>query len=115
MLHVGQKLWMVYNDIRRGQPREVTVTRVGRKWADIDVYKTRVAVDTLCIDPDRGLSRTGRCYLSRDAYEAETMLVQEWNDFAGRVSMGRPPQGMTVERIRELRAEFGMPPIGTTP
>lgn len=45
-LVVGMTLLYVPNDLRRGEPREVTVTKVGRKWADTSI-RLRISVTTL--------------------------------------------------------------------
>lgn len=115
MIHEGQKLWMVYRDQRLGEPREITITKIGRRWADTDVYRVRVDVNTLEVAHEqRGFSSPAQCYVSREAYEAETALRKAWDDFAHSIAIDIPPAGMTIERINELRREFrhNTPPAG---
>lgn len=52
MLQVGQQLWYVPNDSRRGEARFVTVTQVGRKWAQISPT-SRISIETLAVDAGR--------------------------------------------------------------
>lgn len=107
MIHEGQKLWMVHGDSRRSSSQEVTVTKIGRKWATIDFLRYRIDVDTLIIDGGKHQS-PGRCYVDRVAYEAERDTRNEWTDLVRRLTYSSPPAGMTVERINELRQEFGL-------
>ena len=82
------------------------MTKIGRKWAALDNYE-RIDVNTLIADGGK-YSSPGRCYITREAFEAEQALEEAWHDFQRRVSYVVPP-GMTVERIAQLREEFGMP------
>lgn len=51
MLTVGQKLWLVPMERHYGQPCEVVVTKIGRKWASISGYYrgTRIDINTLIV------------------------------------------------------------------
>lgn len=92
----GQKLWLVYNDRRYGQSREVVVSKVGRKWADIGL-RNRINVDTLIIDGDPS---PGRCYPDRDAYEQSAYRARLWDMLRDRVSRQyRAPSDLTMDDI----------------
>lgn len=66
---VGQKLWLVTDNYLIGN-LEVTVTRVGRKWAHIDWRRERFNIETGWIDG--GLySSPGKVYYSEQQYERE--------------------------------------------
>lgn len=101
----GQKLWLVYNDKRRGQSREVIVGKVGRKWADIG-RRSRIDVDTLIIDGDPS---PGRCYLDRDEYEQSAYRSRLWSMFQERVSRQyRAPSDLTTNDILSVAKILGI-------
>lgn len=107
MLTVGQELWYVPADARRhDQAQVVRVTKVGRKWADLEPsYLGRVNIKTLWLDG--GGSSPGRCWFSADEYEAAVARERLWNDFKNRLSH-YPPDGATVEWIREAAKTLGI-------
>lgn len=73
----GQKLWMVPRHRYMGEPREVTITKVGRKWLTLD-NRHRAAVDGLTLDGGEYMS-PGVCYLTRQEWEIEkTLLGNRW-------------------------------------
>jgi hypothetical protein len=109
-LTVGQKLWFVWADKRRGDPHEVTVTRIGRKWAYLDRYETyRIDSNTLAVDGGAGRSSPGHCYLSREGYEASLARNRAWNDLRKEIDRRKRPAGVTVEQIAEARRLLGLP------
>lgn len=71
-LSEGQVLWFVGNELGnfKNQVGEVTVTKVGRKWAELrskdipGLSRYRLNVETLVVD-GQGYSNPGRCFLSR--------------------------------------------------
>lgn len=105
MLTVGQKLWCVPSQ-RRGSPHEVTVEKVGRKWAYIG-YSDRIDVETLVMDGGQ-YSSPGTCYVSQKAYKDEIKLIQIWNAFRRLVDHHHIPKGITVERIQEAQKILGI-------
>lgn len=65
----GQTLWLVPSRYRHsGEPREVTITKVGRKWLTLN-NGYRAAVDGLALDGGE-YSSPGVCYLTREAWGA---------------------------------------------
>lgn len=101
MLQVGQTLWFVPRVRHLGQPQEVTVAKVGRKWAELDGRRGRIAVETLAMDGGEYAS-PGRCYLSREAWESEVALREVWRAFQRQVERrGSPPEGVTEDTIRQ--------------
>jgi hypothetical protein len=99
-LSVGQVLWLVPYDKRMGNPHEVTVTKVGRKWAEIDERHVRVNIETMaakCGDYSRGT-----CYVDRVAWEREQERQATWDKFHGAIRNSyRAPNGVTADQIRE--------------
>ena len=77
-LEVGQKLYFDphqrYYEYMRG---EVTVTKVGRKWAELSNGR-RISIETMLVDSS-GYVSIGRCWLSEDEYAAAKELAVAWN------------------------------------
>lgn len=83
-------------------PREVSVVKVGRKWAEIDIRGYRIDKDSLFID-GHGYTSPGRCYLSRDEFEASDMLEKSWSQIRGFIDRQyRVPDGLTLEKVQEI-------------
>jgi hypothetical protein len=99
----GQKLVYVPHDTRRAQPHEVTVERVGRKWAYLAGNQGRID-DALVVDGGN-YSSPGRCYGSWQEYEETTELAKAWNEFWRAIqNRHKCPDGVTVEKISRARA-----------
>lgn len=110
-LQVGQKLYFVHADPRRGtEGEEMTVTKIGRKWADTAHARGyawhKINMETLSADGGQ-YSPPGRAYLSKTDHEEETRLQDAWRVFQGLVPY-QVPAGMTLDRIKELIVEFGI-------
>jgi len=102
-LKVGQKLFFVYSDKRRGPAGDVEVTKVGRKWAELSSH---YRIDLVTLEADgAGYMSPGRCYLGREAYEAEVKLSRAWDDLRSKVSFQwGPPNGVTAGQIVDALA-----------
>jgi hypothetical protein len=114
-LVVGQKLLFVREDrlaisYQRGrnetidQATELTVERLGRKWARCGSY--RVHRYTLDVDGD-GYGSPGRCYLSREHYAAEKAADRAWRALSTKL-LHRPDNGPSAEAIRQAAALLGV-------
>ena len=78
MLTVGQELYYVPADRRYlHQAKTVQVKKVGRKWAEVDAWLGRVNIETLFVDGG-GYASPGRCWLDKEAWEAEERRRQAW-------------------------------------
>lgn len=84
MLVEGQELWFVPQQRYLGKPRFVTVTKVGRVWAQISEGGYRINKDTLAVD-GQGFTSPGKCYASRELYEAETQRQETWSDLRRKI------------------------------
>lgn len=104
MLHVGQKLWYVPNGYgnRRPDPYEVTITKVGRKWATVGESwrQERIDLETLQAD-GKGYSSPGCCYLSRELYEAEVERQALWSILTRKIQHTRCPDEIGIEDIKQ--------------
>jgi hypothetical protein len=101
----GQTLWYVP---RHGEPREVTVEKIGRRWAtlvDVGGWRPgRMDIKTMWLDDGAGYSSPGRCYLSREAHETAQRISKLWNALARRVSPAGIQSGVTEAAILEAAA-----------
>lgn len=107
----GQKLWWVPQRNRHAQAKEVTVTKVGRKWAQLDNHE-RIDLETLVADSGQ-YSPSGCCYLSRDECEQEKALAQAWSKLKRDLQYGRNPDGVTIGDIEAARKLLGIADAGT--
>lgn len=104
----GDKLYRIPTMRHGGNEREVTVTKVGRKWASLNNGE-RCLVDgePFGCHPEDGGEYTSRAdyWPSREAYQAVRDLKQAWERFRQLVDSypNRPPEGITVENIRYVR------------
>lgn len=101
-LFAGQVLLYVPHDLRRAAPYEVTVTKVGRKWAEIS-GRNRIDVKTLALDA-RGYSSPGRCWRSLAEYEADKALQEAWREL--RQLMDKQwyvPDGVGLNQIKNAK------------
>jgi hypothetical protein len=105
-LTVGQTLWYVPRELRFQKPSEVTVQKIGRKWAQVD-YRLRIDVQTLIADGG-DYSSPGRCYLSREEYEAELARRDAWRDFCKLLRWSRQPRAATIEAIEQAQILLGL-------
>lgn len=78
----------------------VTITRVGRKWAELD-DRSRFDVKTLKID-NRGFGQEYRVYLSREDYDTERTVTRLWRDLGYRLQSYQVPPYMTVQTLRAI-------------
>lgn len=105
---VGAKLFAVGDSYAFGKHgQEVEVTKVGRKWAELDGGRYRADLQTGQIDGGEYLS-PGRLYPSREAYQAELALDKGWFDLRHAVNRHSAPAGVTLERIAEARKLLGL-------
>lgn len=105
-LTVGQKLWFVSNHRGFRDQREVTVLRVGRKWADIG-RRLRIDVESLIVDGG-DYSSPGRCYTSKEEYERIRNRALAWNKFTRDIHNKNIPDSVTTEDIFEAARLLGI-------
>jgi hypothetical protein len=107
MLTVGQQLYYVPHDTSRCKPQFVTVTKVGRKWAELrdgNFYLGRVSIKTLLVEA-WDFSLPGRCYLSKEDYERENERLDEWLTLRKRLELTWVcPDGISADDIRKAKA-----------
>jgi hypothetical protein len=99
LLKAGDELYFLAHQKYRSS-EEVTVLKVGRKWATLD-NQARIDLSDWLADGG-AYSSPGRCYLSKQEYDDEQELLDKWETFAKRVSERNPPEGMTIGKITQL-------------
>lgn len=113
-LAVGQTLHFVPAHRHNGNSHDVVVMKIGRKWADIRPadwqHKShRIALDDWRADGG-GYSSPGRCYASKEVYDAETARREAWQGLQRQMrdACGQPPDGVTVDAMRQARLLLGL-------
>ena len=115
-LKVGDSLWFVYSDSRRGRAHEIVVRSVGRKWADVsppdwDRISGRIAISDLVMD-GKGCTSPGQAYRDRELYEASVERSKAWDAFRQEFSrVWRCPDHLTLADIVEMRERVLPRPI----
>ncbi len=104
-MKVGDKLWHVVNDRRYFNEYEVTVTKVGRVWAELNNDpKFRVNIESMYID-GRGYTSPGACYYSKENYEEEKNRGEAWKAFRKELEYIWSPQNhLSLAQIQGLIA-----------
>lgn len=104
-LTVGQTLWYVPSG-RHGNPHEITVEKVGRKWATCSRF-LRIDMETLAADGGN-YSSPGSCYLSKADHDAEVALEETWKRFRDLVDrQWHCPEGVRISQMENAaRALF---------
>jgi hypothetical protein len=108
MLTVGQTLIFVPSERRRGiDPVEVTVEKVGRKWAAIS-NRRRIGIGDLAADGGQ-YSSPGRCYLSREEYDGKVRAESAWRALSRAIDQRwNPPEGVSVAKIEAAAKMLGL-------
>jgi hypothetical protein len=79
-LKVGDVVWFVPRQKYNGAPRELTVTKVGRKWATIGEGWRRMRADVGSWAVDGGnYSGPGDLYTSEAAWREESEISAQWD------------------------------------
>ena len=104
---VGQKVWVEYYQNRAGSGGEIEVTKVGRKWAELDKGRYRVEIGSAQIDGGN-YSSPGRVWPSKADADAYQDLRKAWSDLRRGVVSYSPPEGLTLEAIAKAREVLGL-------
>ena len=108
-LAVGDTVWLVWNDRRRGVPQEHVVSKVGRKWVYINEGHYRFDVDTCRVDAGK-YSSPATIYESKETWEKKVSLENAWRRFSENVrsQYGTVPSGATEEAIEQAAKLLGI-------
>lgn len=100
-VEVGQKLWLV-PDHRRAMGREVTVTKIGRKWASLSGNWDRFDMASGYLDG--GYSSPGRVYRNQEEHEAMIRRDTLAASLISRLYLRNLPIEVTEADIRQAAA-----------
>ena len=108
-LAVGDTLWLVYIETRQRNPREIVVSKVGRKWIYFDDGRSRFDMETKMVDA--GVYRSDAViYESKEAYVKAVSLRLLWQKFylevAGRYRA--PIKGITEDMLNQAAKLLGL-------
>lgn len=104
LLEKGQKLWWVPANNKPGV--EVTVLKVGRKWAHLD-NGHRIFVSTLVADGGE-FSAPGSCYASQEAYRGLVERAVAWTRLRVDMQFSTPQDGVSIDDIAAARKLLGL-------
>lgn len=111
-LAVGQTLLFVRGDrwsrrsVTRDSGYEVTIKKIGRKWAHLSGGRGAVNIETLWVRD--GEWETGRVYLSRDHFLAEQEAEQAWDALIGKIHHSNRPATITADAIHDAATLLGI-------
>lgn len=106
-LTVGQKLFYVPRNRFGGEPREVTVVKIGRKWAHLDLPDERIDRETLEVYSG-GYMAHAKVWRSREEWEVATRLEGDWGAFMKWLrNKWQVPEGVTSSDIRTAAKALG--------
>ena len=103
----GQKLyfeWSKYSS-KRNTGEMVTITKIGRRWLELS-NGHRADAATLCADGGK-YSAPGRCYLSREAREADRAREAAWTALSHKMQR-RAPGKVSAEDIAHATLLLGL-------
>lgn len=101
---VGQQLWFESNNDYSQRPPtyyQVTVTKVGRKWVELNEGQYKVERDKVHVDGGR-YSSPGRLWLTKEDAESYLKLKAAWSDIVRRLSAVSVPKGLTPEKLDQV-------------
>lgn len=103
---VGQKLWFVPSRYR-GQPHEIIVEKIGRKYITADQGTLQLHIGTLV---EKSKYDKGIAYVDRIAYQAQQRREARWNVIVTRIQnqWGRPPPGITDDQLKQIETILGI-------
>ena len=108
-LAVGDTLWFVYNETRRGNPREIVVSKVGRKWIYFDDGRSRFDLETRRVDAGV-YSSSATIYESKEVYDKAVSLRLLWQKFYLEIGgwYRDPMKGITEDAINQAAKLLGL-------
>jgi hypothetical protein len=102
---LGQKLWFVPTG-RSYAAREITIEKVGRRWAYFDNGSKRCDVATLVVDA-HGYAAPGALFESEEIYKANISREIAFSSLRQRLGY-RPEQGVSEQDIRQAARLLGI-------
>jgi hypothetical protein len=97
-LVVGQELFWAGAGNYRGRNYSVTVTKVGRKWAELS-NRHRIDLETMIAD-GKEYTSPGRCWVTETHYAATVLTGNAFTNLKNKMAF-RPADGVTIQDIYE--------------
>lgn len=104
--HVGQQLWYVPFE-RRGNPRSVNVTVIGRKWVTLEGRQGRFDESTMLMDGN-GYSSPGRVYMSQEEHLKSVADSRAWDALTIALRGMRKPDSVSMSDIQQVAKLLGI-------
>lgn len=104
-LSVGQTLWFVPSYRHYGQPQDVVVVSIGRKWADIGLRRGRLDIATLDVHSPNNV--VGQCHIDKDAYLSEMKRLGLWRNLKESIRDLKCPD-VSIEQIEHVAGILGI-------
>ena len=105
---VGDTVFVAFNERPTSRNTEAEVTKVGRKWVEIQNGRYRFNRDTLYID-GKDYGPPGRVWRTKEEYEDHAETSRMWSSLKRFVYDNHQiPQGVTKEKILQASALLGM-------
>jgi len=95
-MQVGQQVWVYEGSYRKSKIKEAVVTKVGKKYFEVDKFRGRFFIESLLEDAGQ-YTATSRVYLSLKDYEDEreiSYLAGKLRDFNFK--------GLSLEQLRQI-------------
>jgi len=110
-LAVGQTLCFVPSQSSDRQPRDVSLSRVGCKFAySPQLAGLQISLETLKVSDKQGRVY-GRCWLSRELHEEDRIRQQTWRRFQYAIAyMYSAPQTLSTEMIQQWLSQLEVRP-----
>ncbi len=111
-VHVGDVLYFVRTSGYRKneEGKEVTVTKVGRKWFHFDGGYYKAAIQNWMVDGGQ-YGSPGRIYENAAAYEEEERRAEAWHELRKGIDrFYTPPGHLTTDQIVEVLKIIKEPP-----
>lgn len=110
---VGGQLWYVPKAKYKylGEPRYVTITKIGRKWLYVgeDWLQHKVDAERLSVHSLDGQHGFGYCYRDKSAYEHSQLKAAEWQKLKNFVDhQYQVPEKITLTDIIDMQEMVGM-------
>ena len=107
MFTVGQELFASFGRNRHKNECTMTISKVGRKWLELDDGRYRANIETLDIDGGQD-SSPGKCYVSKQDYDDEVALTEAWASLTRHFPLYSKPKHVTVEDIEQAKKLLGL-------
>jgi hypothetical protein len=103
------RFWLVLNEKRHTKDREVTISKIGRKWVTLSDGNRfdRTSENWRNVD-GAGYSSPGRLWDSTEQYEEYSLVRQIIDAIQRRFRFGRDSENVSLENARQAARLLGL-------